>query len=65
MSDIRLVIAGAAGRMGQAVLREAAKTPGIKVIAGLEAPDHIQQGKDLGQIAGAHDIGARLESAMP
>jgi 4-hydroxy-tetrahydrodipicolinate reductase len=62
MSDIRLVIAGAAGRMGQAVLREAAKTPGVKVIAGLEAPDHAHQGKDLGQIAGAHDIGARLES---
>jgi 4-hydroxy-tetrahydrodipicolinate reductase len=62
MSDIRLVIAGAAGRMGQAVLREAAKMSGIKLVAGLEAPDHAQQGKDLGQISGTHDVGARLES---
>ena len=62
MSDIRLVIAGATGRMGQALLREAAKTPGVKIVAGLASPDNAQQGKDLGQIAGVHDVGARLES---
>ena len=62
MSEIKLVIAGAAGRMGQAVLREAQKTHGVKVVAGLESADHPQQGKDLGQIAGMHDVGARLEA---
>jgi 4-hydroxy-tetrahydrodipicolinate reductase len=62
MSDIRIVIAGAAGRMGQAVLREAGKTPGVKIVAGLEAPDNAHQGKDLGHIAGMQDVGARLES---
>jgi len=62
MSDIKLVIAGAAGRMGQAVLREAGKTHGIKVIAGLEAADNPHQGQDLGRIAGHADVGAKLES---
>lgn len=62
MSEIRLVIAGAAGRMGQAVVREASKTQGVKITAGLEAPDHAQQGVDLGRLIGPHDFGARIES---
>ena len=61
-TDIKIVIAGAAGRMGQAVLREALKTPGVKVVAGLESPDNSHQGQDLGRIAGATDVGAKLES---
>lgn len=61
-TDIKLVIAGAAGRMGQAVLREAGKTHGIKVIAGLEAADNPHQGQDLGSIAGIAAVGAKLES---
>jgi 4-hydroxy-tetrahydrodipicolinate reductase len=62
MAEIKLVIAGAAGRMGQAVLREAAKTSGVKVIAGLEAADNPHQGQDLGAIAGLPAIGARVEA---
>ena len=62
MSEIRLVIAGAAGRMGQAVIREAAKTPGIKLMAGLAASDSSAQGKDLGTLAGIDALGARIES---
>lgn len=62
MAEIKLVIAGAAGRMGQTLIREAAKANGIKVIAGLEAPDNPRQGEDLGRIAGIDNIGARLES---
>lgn len=62
MTDIKLVIAGAAGRMGHAVIREALKTPGIKLIAGLESPDSAMQGKDLGALVGHADIGARIEA---
>jgi 4-hydroxy-tetrahydrodipicolinate reductase len=62
MAEIKLVIAGAAGRMGQTLIREAAKANGVKVIAGLEAPDNPHQGEDLGRIASIDNIGARLES---
>ena len=62
MTDLRLVIAGAAGRMGHAVIREAAKTPGVKLLAGLEPPDSPAQGKDLGTLAGIDATGARVES---
>lgn len=61
MADIKLVIAGAAGRMGHAVIREAAKMSGIKLLAGLEAPDNPAQGKDLGTLAGIDAVGARVE----
>jgi 4-hydroxy-tetrahydrodipicolinate reductase len=62
MADITLVIAGAAGRMGQTLIREAAKTHGVKVIAGLEAADNAHQGQDLGRMAGIDDLGARIEA---
>jgi 4-hydroxy-tetrahydrodipicolinate reductase len=62
MADIKLVIAGAAGRMGHAVIREAAKTSGIKLLAGLEAADNPAQGKDLGTLAGIDAVGARVEA---
>jgi 4-hydroxy-tetrahydrodipicolinate reductase len=62
MSEIRLVIAGAAGRMGHAVIREAAKAHGAKLIAGLEAADNPAQGKDLGTLVGIDAIGAKIES---
>lgn len=62
MSELKLVIAGAAGRMGLAILREALKQPAIKIIAGLEAPGHAAQGKDLGSLANLPAIGAKVES---
>ncbi|NOT42106.1 MAG: 4-hydroxy-tetrahydrodipicolinate reductase [Alphaproteobacteria bacterium] len=62
MAEIRLVIAGAAGRMGHAVIREASKMPGIKLLAGLEAADSPAQGKDLGTLAGIDATGARIEA---
>ena len=36
MTEIRIVVAGAAGRMGQAVVREAVKTHGVKIVARIE-----------------------------
>ncbi len=57
MTDIRLVVAGAGGRMGQAVIRAALKTPGIKLAGGLEAPGSAKLGVDLGKLIGIEPIG--------
>ena len=64
MNDIRLVIAGAAGRMGRAVALAALKTPGVKLHAGLNSSSNPAQGKDLGTLAGHEAVGA-VVSADP
>jgi 4-hydroxy-tetrahydrodipicolinate reductase len=66
MSDMRLVVAGAGGRMGQAVIRNALKMPGVKLVAGLEAADNPKLGADLGALVGAEPVGAFLTGdALP
>jgi 4-hydroxy-tetrahydrodipicolinate reductase len=66
MTDIRLVVAGAGGRMGEAVIRNALKTPGIKLVAGIEKSESKKLGLDLGKIAGGEAIGIAVTSdALP
>ncbi|MEQ1753354.1 MAG: 4-hydroxy-tetrahydrodipicolinate reductase [Micropepsaceae bacterium] len=62
MSAIRLVIAGAAGRMGQTLVREIAKRDDFQIVAGLESDSSAAQGKDLGTLCGLPEIGARIQS---
>ena len=57
MTDIRLVVAGAGGRMGEAVIRHALRTPGIKLVGGIEKSQSTKLGADLGKIAGGEAIG--------
>ncbi|MBP0650203.1 hypothetical protein J8J40_24465, partial [Mycobacterium tuberculosis] len=38
MSDLRLIVVGAAGRMGQTVIRTVAATPGFQLAAAIERP---------------------------
>ena len=60
MSDIRLVVAGAAGRMGRAVICASLKTPGIRLVAGLASPANPHQGVDLGKLVGGEAIDAKI-----
>lgn len=60
MTDIRLVVAGAGGRMGEAVIRNALKTPGIKLVAGIESAQSKKIGADLGKLIGGDAIGATV-----
>lgn len=62
MSTIRLVIAGVAGRMGQVLVREAARDTAFRLVAGLEAPGSPAQGRDLGSLVGLEPLGARVEA---
>ncbi len=62
MTDIRLVVAGASGRMGQTVIRTALKTPGIKLVAGIETPFSAKLGTDLATLVGFEPIGATIVS---
>ncbi len=60
MSRIRLVIAGAAGRMGHALIREAARHPAFEVVAGLEPAGNPAVGRDLGTLVGLDPLGAHV-----
>jgi 4-hydroxy-tetrahydrodipicolinate reductase len=52
MSEMRLIVAGAGGRMGRALTRVIAETPGAVLSGALEAPGSEMLGKDSGMLAG-------------
>ena len=60
MTDCRIGVVGAAGRMGRVLLRLAATTPGYSLAAGSERPDTPDLGRDLGQLAGLGSLGLQL-----
>jgi 4-hydroxy-tetrahydrodipicolinate reductase len=51
MDEMRLVVVGAAGRMGQMLIREIAKTEGVTLSAALERPGSAALGRDVGDLA--------------
>jgi len=59
-----IVIAGCAGRMGRALIREAAACPTLRVAGGFEAEGHAAIGADLGGLAGLDPIGVKVEGSI-
>ncbi len=64
MSDMRLIVAGAGGRMGRALTRVIAETPGAVVTGALEAPGSEFLGKDAGMLAGLPANGVKLSADL-
>jgi 4-hydroxy-tetrahydrodipicolinate reductase len=52
MADMRLIVAGAGGRMGRTLTRLISETPGVVLTGALEAPGSVLLGKDAGELAG-------------
>src|ERR1043165_10312481 len=66
MSDVRIVVAGASGRMGRTLIRTIAETPGCVLAGCLEAPGHPHLGEDGGTLAGLAPLGVNLTAnALP
>jgi 4-hydroxy-tetrahydrodipicolinate reductase len=66
MSAIRIVVAGAAGRMGQAVLRAIAASSDFELAGALVRKDHPDLGNDASALAGAKPSGVVLtDDALP
>lgn len=57
MSDMKLAVLGAAGRMGQTLTRAVAATEGCVLAAGIEAKGSPAVGRDLGEVAGLGSLG--------
>ena len=57
---VRIGIAGAAGRMGQTLIRLGAEEPGLQVSAALEHPESPHLGADAGSVAGIDAMGVSI-----
>ena len=60
MADLKLVVAGASGRMGRTLIREIAQGHGITLCGALEAEGHPNLGMDSGTLAGMQANGMKL-----
>ena len=57
MTDMRLAVMGAAGRMGRSLLGAILETDGVTIGGGTEAPGSDRIGQDLGTLAGVGELG--------
>ncbi len=64
MADMRLIVAGAGGRMGRALTRVISETPGAVLTGALEAPGSALLGKDAGVLAGLPENGVKLSGDL-
>lgn len=62
----RIVIVGAAGRMGRAIARciQDKAVEEVELVAAVERSDHPDQGKDMGELAGLGIIGLPLSANL-
>ena len=60
MSDMRLVVTGAAGRMGRMLVRVISETDGVTLSAALEREGSPALGQDAGVLAGVGSLGIPL-----
>ena len=64
MADMRLIVAGAGGRMGRALTRVISDTRGAVLAGALEAPGSELLGKDAGVLAGLPANGVMLSADL-
>ncbi len=61
-SDMRLVIAGAGGRMGRTLIQAVAATKGLALAGATDAPGSAVIGRDAGELAGLGPNGIKVTS---
>jgi 4-hydroxy-tetrahydrodipicolinate reductase len=60
MSEMGLIVVGAAGRMGRTLVRVIAETPGVTLAGAVEREGSAELGKDAGELAGLGPNGIHL-----
>ena len=60
MSDMRLVVTGAAGRMGRMLVKAIQAAPGLSLSAAVEHEGSFALGQDAGVLAGVGEIGVPI-----
>src|SRR5271169_5570315 len=64
MADMRLIVAGAGGRMGRALTRVIAETPDVVLAGALVSPGSAVLGEDAGVLAGLPANGIKLSADL-
>lgn len=62
---MKLVVHGAAGRMGRRVIALALEDADVELVAGVDSADHPAIGSDLGSLAGGEPCGVALGAQWP
>jgi 4-hydroxy-tetrahydrodipicolinate reductase len=62
---MRLVVAGAAGRMGRTVIRAIAEADGVVLAGAIDAPGSVAIGRDSGELAGLGRNGIAVSADVP
>lgn len=66
MSDMRLIVTGASGRMGRELIRAIAETGGAALVGAIERDGAPQIGADAGELAGVGHLGVEItDDALP
>lgn len=66
MGKMQVAVAGAAGRMGQTLIRLIHKSDEAELAGAIEAPGHAAIGRDAGELAGVGSLGVCLtDDALP
>jgi 4-hydroxy-tetrahydrodipicolinate reductase len=60
----RLVVLGAAGRMGRVLAATALQDPGIEVVGAVDRPGVPEIGQDVGRVAGLGEVGVKLTTSL-
>ena len=60
MSDMRLIVAGAGGRMGRTLIKAIADTNGVVLTGAVDAPGSAVIGRDAGELAGVGANGVKV-----
>ena len=60
MADMRLIVAGAGGRMGRTLTKAIAESPGLRVAGAVESAGSPLIGQDAGVLAGQAPLGVAL-----
>lgn len=62
-NELKIVVAGASGRMGQEIIKVVLATPGVTLAGALERPGHAGLGRDLAEVLKLEGLAhLRLES---
>jgi 4-hydroxy-tetrahydrodipicolinate reductase len=62
MADMRLIVAGAGGRMGRTLVKAIAESKGLVLAGATEGPGSPLLGKDAGELAGTGANGVKITS---
>lgn len=61
---VQVLVAGAAGRMGQQIIKTIQQTPDLQLAGAFEADGHTAIGRDAGELCGLGNLGVPIEAGL-